>query len=556
VRIRFPVARPALCRAAVWIAASLQATTLAFAQTMPPPPIPPGNPVTADKALLGKALFWDEQLSSTRTMACGTCHQPSSGGSDPRSAHALGGNLHPGSDGAFGTADDRHGSPGVVRNLASGHFDSSALFGLRRQVTPRKAPTVVNAAYPPNVLWDGAADDTFLDPVSGAVVLSTHAALESQALRPFVNEIEMGHVGRTHAEVLQRISSAAPLALSPSVPPALASFIAGKTYPQLFQQAFGSPGVTPARVALALATYQRTLISNQTPLDSTLSSGAGFLTPQEQAGFQVFVNAGCVSCHTLPMLTDDSFRYTGVRPVTDDLGRAVVTNNPNDNGKQKVPGLRNVELRAPHFHDGSAATLMDVVEFYDRGGDFSGPTLDPLMQPLNLTLQEKNNLVAFLKRPLTDTRVQNAQAPFDHPALSAVDPLQPRIFGAPTPGTNGFAPRMVALSPPKIGNPQFTVGVENALGGTPCGLVTSLQSTPGIVFNGATMYLSTSVGFHIRRAGPLNGSGPGAGWTSIVMSLPNDPLLVGTTFYGQWLVRENLPGQRFSASEAFEITYY
>ena len=127
-----------------------------------PPPVPAENPVTGAKVYLGKTLFWDEQLSSTRTVACGTCHLPRNGGSDPRSAMDPSLATHSGFDGAFGTDDDIIGSPGVPLNQADGTYAWSPSFGLQEQVTLRKAQSVIDAAYCTDVgcdlLWDGRAD--------------------------------------------------------------------------------------------------------------------------------------------------------------------------------------------------------------------------------------------------------------------------------------------------------------------------------------------------------------------------------------------------------------
>ena len=169
---------------------SLSATLSLFGQGGPggpppllplnPPPVPAGNPVTADKANLGKALFWDEQLSSTRTISCGTCHQPSAGGSDPRSL--IGTTDHPGADGEFGTADDVTGSPGVLKKTAAGLHELEDFFGIAEQVTGRYAPSAINAGYSPSLFWDGRATGQFVDPVSGQTVIANGAALESQVL--------------------------------------------------------------------------------------------------------------------------------------------------------------------------------------------------------------------------------------------------------------------------------------------------------------------------------------------------------------------------------------
>src|SRR4029079_11777880 len=114
-----------------------------------------------------------------------------------------------------------------------------------------------------------------------------------------------------------------------------------------------------------------------------------------------------------PRFTNDTFQYIGVRPQADDLGRFNVTNNPGDRGRMKVPSLRNVELRAPYFHNGEMATLEEVVDFYDRGGDFDAPNKNPAIAPIGLSSTQKAALVAFLRRPLTDPRITAGTAPFD-----------------------------------------------------------------------------------------------------------------------------------------------
>ena len=112
-----------------------------------PAQAPAGNPLTAAKVQLGKALFWDEQLSSTGTVSCGTCHMPEGGGSDPRTARSLEASAHPGGDGVFGTSDDVRGSRGVPNASASGHYVKSEHFGLLAQVTGRRAPSAIGAGY-------------------------------------------------------------------------------------------------------------------------------------------------------------------------------------------------------------------------------------------------------------------------------------------------------------------------------------------------------------------------------------------------------------------------
>lgn len=525
----------------------------------PPPPPPLGNPSTPGKVNLGKLLFWDEQMSSTKTVACASCHIPEFAGSDPRSSFGLGGNVHPGFDGQFGTPDDSHGSPGVIRSLANARFSSDARFGLGVQVTSRKAPSVINAAYAPVLFWDGRAGATFLDPQTNQVVLQANAALESQAVGPILSDVEMAHVGRTWPEVIQQLTTARPLALASDVPPALDTFIAGRTYPQIFQQVFGTPDITAARIGMAIAAYERSQFANQAPIDSFFGGNQTALTTLELQGQAVFTNPanGCVVCHAGNQFTNHTFRYIGVRPANEDVGRFAVTNNPGDLGRMKVPSLRNVELRAPYFHNGSMPTLEAVVDFYNRGGDFNAPNKDPLIHPLGLSPQQRTALVAFLRRPLTDPRVATGQAPFDHPTLYGGSNREPQLFGAPTAGTNGIEPRMVATAPALLGNGTFTVGVEHGLGGGFSGLIVDFAANPaGTPFGDAANYLAMSSASRIFRAGPLQGFGAGNGWNSWVLTLSSDPSMVGLPIYGQWFVRDPGSGGRFSASAAFSATHF
>ncbi len=526
---------------------------------LPPPPPPPlGNPINAAKTQLGALLFWDEQLSSTRTVSCATCHSPEAGGSDAHSNPALAGNVNPGLDQLFGSPDDIHGSPGVVRNFADGSFDASASFGLGRQVTGRKAPSAINAVYGPSLFWDGRATGTFRDPVTNAIVLNQGAALESQAVGPIVNDGEMGHVGRNWTDVVLRVNAMRPLAVSPSVPAGLTAFINGRMYPAIFQEAFGSPGVDAARIGMAIATYERSLFSNQAPVDAFFGGNPGALTALEQQGLQLFGSpvTSCSVCHPAPFFSNQTFRYIGVRPNTEDPGRFGVTANPQDMGRMRVPMLRNLELRAPYFHNGSMATIEDVIEFYNRGGDFNAPNKDPLIRPLNLTQGQKNALAAFLKRPMTDPRVAAAQGPFEHPALFSDSANVPQLFGTPTAGTGGFAPHIVALSPPMVGNAQFTVGIEHGNAGKTAGLLVDVASQAGTPWGDAISYMSMSPALQIFRSGQLNGVGAGHGWDSFVLPIANDPLLVGTELYGQYFVFDPAPGRRFAATEAFGVTIF
>src|SRR6185503_8318885 len=211
-----------------------------------PPPQPAGNPVTATKAYLGKTLFWDEQLSSTGTVACGTCHFASNGGSDSRSAVGSARARNAGPDGVLNTPDDVFASPGVISNNADGTYSFAPIYGFHEQVTGRKSRSYIDAGFSPNALfWDGRATGTFSDPIGGAVVLPNGAALESQVLGPPVSSTEMANTNRSWVDVASRVANSSPLALSPSVPVGLRDWINGRSYAELFQEAFGSSDVTP-----------------------------------------------------------------------------------------------------------------------------------------------------------------------------------------------------------------------------------------------------------------------------------------------------------------------
>jgi len=511
-----------------------------------PPPAPPGNPITTAKTNLGKALFWDEQLSSTNTVACGTCHIATNGGSDPRSVSQASRSVNAGLDGVLGTADDVIGSMGVPLNSADGTYQWSASFGFKEQVTGRRSMSVINAAYAPSLFWDGRATGVFRDPLTNEVILNGGAALESQILGPPVNSTEMGHTGRDWNDVARRVSAAKPLTLAPFVPTALTNWIAGRNYPSLFAEAFGNADVTPARIAMAIATYERTLYSDQAPIDA----GPGVLTAAEARGQQLFGQNGCAACHGGPQFTDNQFHNTGIRPAAEDQGLFVVTGNQNDLAKFRTPSLRNVELRAPYMHNGRFATLEAVIEFYNRGGDFPAANLERnLIRPRNLTAQQKADLVAFLKRPLTDPRVAAATAPFDRPMLYAESARVPRITGVGTTGTGGFVPQVTALAPPFVGNTGFTVGVSNALGGTQAVLVID-QRDPGA---SSVIPLTASLA---RVPVILSGTGAGQGYGSVSLTLPNNAELVGDTLYGRWFVSDANAANGVAVSPVFQMTIF
>lgn len=516
----------------------------------PPPLGPQGNPTTAAKANLGKVLFWDEQMSSTMTVSCGTCHRAGTGGTDPRSLTTIFNSRNPGFDNIYNTADDVIGSQGVPSNNADGSYNFSANYGLRSQVTGRFANSFINAVYAPVLFWDGRATGTFRDPITNAVVLNNGGALESQAVGPPVNSTEMGHNSANWTEIASRISNAKPLALAHNIPTALQNWIDSRTYPQLFEEAFGTPEVTPTRIAFAIASYERTLFSDQTPLDLA-NAGIQPLPAAEQRGRNTFNAISCGVCHAGNLLTDNTFRNIGLRPVNEDTGRFQVTGAQNDLGEFRVPSLRNVGLRSSFMHNGRLQTLEEVVAFYNRGGDFPNQPNFPanLIQPRNLNPGQQTDLVAFLRNSLTDNRVRNELPPFDRPRLFTESTNVPIITGTGRAGSGNVVPNPVAVEPPIVGNPSFTVAVSNGLGGASAVLVID-SNDPGV---GTTIPASGSL---LRQTAILQGSGANNGYASITVPIPNNPALIGQTFFGRWYIADAAAQNGFSVTPAFRFTIF
>jgi cytochrome c peroxidase len=223
--------------------------------------------------------------------------------------------------------------------------------------------------------------------------------LEDQVLMPIQNSVEMG---MTLDTLVSRLS-------------------AEPFYTNLFNNAFGSPEVTSTRISLALAQFVRSIISTRSKYDQGIPIGFSNFTPEENLGRQLFFGqvgvATCAACHGTdnfvpgPAINNNGLEYPYV-----DKGLGGITGIATDNGKFKVPSLRNIELTAPYMHDGRFATLEEVVEFYNSGV-VDNPNLSPPLrvrtgpgQPpgpplrLNLTTAQKAALVAFLKT-LTDTSV-------------------------------------------------------------------------------------------------------------------------------------------------------
>jgi cytochrome c peroxidase len=517
-------------------------------------------------------LFWDQQLSSDNTIACGTCH--SQAGGDVRLSTYGPVTVHPGPDGRPGTADDIRGSVGMVRADSSGRFFDDGLFYPLRQVTRRKSPTTIMAAYAPLSLWDGRAGDRFLDPETGEVAVATGGATENQVLEPLISFVEMASMQRTINDVVLRVFSARPLRLAATTTPDIqAALAAAPDYPALFERAFGTPAVTGRRIAFALATYLRTLATSHTPWDVSQAPweqgvSATPLTANQTAGWNLFRRlpseggAGCAQCHAPPLFTDHSFRNTGVRPAVEDRGRMGITRRAEDRGRFKVPSLRNVGLRGSFFHTGGQVSLQGVVDFYDRGGDFSD-NRDPAIQPLHLSPQQKLQLVEFLYYGLLDPRVGSTSAggspPFDQPTLRQGQPGGP-TYGLGSPGTASLVPEIVPFAIPVTGQ-SFTVGVGRARQGAPALLVLGLARGSGLPFpiNGGTFPLNVGLNpspFLIPTtiSGVSGADGPGVG--SVSIRIPSQPLLVGLQFYAQWVIDDPWGSGSAAASRGAQFTVF
>jgi cytochrome c peroxidase len=220
----------------------------------------------------------------------------------------------------------------------------------------RNTPSVVNIDGRVPMFWDGRA-----------------ATAEEQALMPVKNPDEMAR----------------------DLPSLIADLEQTPEYLARFRRAFGDVHITGDRIARAIADYERTVISAGAPFDRYLKGDAAAMTPAAVRGMKLFTGrARCVKCHSGPQLTDAGFHNIGL--PGDDLGRFEIVPIAVSKRAFKTPPLRDVALTAPYFHDGSAATLEDVVAHYNRGGTVKD-NLDADITPLSLSAGEQQDLVEFMK---------------------------------------------------------------------------------------------------------------------------------------------------------------
>lgn len=306
------------------------------------------NPLTRAKIELGRQLYFDKRLSVDATISCASCHSPGEG----YAAHTQ-----------FGV-------------------------GVREQQGGRNSPVSYNRILSDKQFWDGRA-----------------ASLEEQAKGPIANPIEMANTHDACVATLQKIEG----------------------YQLQFEKIFGS--VTIDNVAQAIASFERVVVTNPSPFDyydqvaPYLKLNLTDLQEDDPPAYQAYLKAkatsdkhplsesarrghaiyfsekgSCSACHVGPNLSDEQYHNIGVgmKAEKPDLGRYDVTKEDKDRGAFKTPTIRNVALTAPYMHDGSLKTLEEVVEFYAKGGE-ANPHLDPKMKKLNLTPQDKADLVAFMQ---------------------------------------------------------------------------------------------------------------------------------------------------------------
>ena len=220
----------------------------------------------------------------------------------------------------------------------------------------RRSPTIVNAAWGAIFMWDGRL-----------------ANLEEQALGPIQSP---GEMNMPIEKLMERLTS---------IP----------EYKPLFASAFPGEGMRAKTLAAAIATYERTVVSERAPFDAWIDGNEKAISEEAKRGFAVFnTKAMCSSCHEGWNLTNDGFQDIGL--PSKDIGRGEFVPGVIKMAHAfKTPGLREIARRAPYMHDGSLATLEQVVDHYDRGG-VDRPSRSDLMKPLGLTSQEKTDLVAFL----------------------------------------------------------------------------------------------------------------------------------------------------------------
>lgn len=369
---------------------------------------PAGNPQTSEKIALGKQLFFDGRLSVDGTVACSTCHDPARAFTDGRPVS----------------------------------------IGVKGRVGQRNAPTILNALYNKFQFWDGRA-----------------ATLEEQAGFPITNPSEMGQPSLDAA-----VNQVAPL----------------PEYQRAFRNVFGRPPNGPDLVR-AIASYERTQFAFDSPFDHFIAGDKNAISDSAKRGWGLFnTRARCNKCHALTeakpdptFFMDSDFHNIGIGTIRHNvvalackaeeeinsgntiavdraaiqsnmsaLGRFLITKKEADIASFKTPGLRNVLMTAPYFHDGSQDTLWDVLDHYNKGDGIQNPYLDEDMQPLALSEDDIDDVVAFLA---TLTSPQYAEAGAGE--LERQRRLS-RVSRPQRETARAFGPKPVPPKPSRSCNPQ------------------------------------------------------------------------------------------------------
>ncbi|HIF99458.1 MAG TPA: hypothetical protein EYQ54_20950 [Myxococcales bacterium] len=186
----------------------------------------------------------------------------------------------------------------------------------------------------------------------------------------------------------------------------------GAGYEELFESAFGSPGITPLRIAFA--TYERTLVADQTPWGLYIAGDVSAMTPNQTLGWNTFRNLPCAEGHAPPLFTDNSFANIGLRNPGDDLGRQAITGLPGDKGRFKIPSLRNVGQRMNLMHPGAHTQVALIIDSYHPFEFHFDENLDPRV-PVVVNGASISGLLDFLLNGLTDPRVAGGPAPSTGP---------------------------------------------------------------------------------------------------------------------------------------------
>jgi cytochrome c peroxidase len=262
---------------------------------------------------------------------------------------------------------DMSTSCATCHDPSKGYADGLPLAkGFNGKILGRHSPSALNAAFNGPQFWDGRAD-----------------GLEAQAVGPIMAAGEMNMP--SEAEVVARLTNM-------------------PGYRTQFQAIFHSDPTLPL-VGKAIASYERTLVSTNSPFDRYVQGDKKALTDDQKAGLGLFIGkANCTACHNGVNFTDNQFHNLGThdgRAGEPDPGRFAVTKKEEDRGCFKTPTLRGVSLTAPFMHDGSLATLKDVVAYYNRGGG-KDPNKSKLILELGLTEKEQDQLVAFMQTLVGD----------------------------------------------------------------------------------------------------------------------------------------------------------